>query len=324
MGHEKSIQSLREWNHYSHFAWKEDGKKEKEERKGMHKGLCVLVFKEQINEERSWFHLLLHWMLSKKHWRICWIYNHVPHFQASAGEKAVNKSVLGDKLGRAMAAGGAAAFGTQKFGFPFLPPRAKWSCLSKRDTFFSPQNTSHLTGFPSSLFSSSCFLLVRESFFSMNTLRSPHFPPQLPPMRVFFSSLPATSYLLLLPLCISSAHRRMERKWYLVNLSATLYVWAWGVSHPNSLCWFPSPNPNSGFISDHLDLDCLYSLFCPYASAFLAEPLLVLVDGLLGFALCWFDTAGIHLGIHLGICFFSKETRAGIKDYQFGLMLILD
>lgn len=144
----------------------------------------MLVFKEQINEERSWFHLLLHWMLSKKHWSICWIYNHVPHSQASAGEKAVNKSMTGDKLGRAMAARGAGVSGTQKFGFPSLPPRAKWNCLSKRDTFISSQNTSYLTGFHSSLVLSSYFLFVRESCFPMNTLHSAHFPLQLPPLCV--------------------------------------------------------------------------------------------------------------------------------------------
>lgn len=72
---------------------------------------------------------------------------------------------------------------------------------------------------------------------------------------VVFPFLPAMSYLLLLPLCISNSHRRMQRKLDLGNLSTMLYVSVQGIFHPNDLCRFPSPNPNCIFISDHLDLD---------------------------------------------------------------------
>lgn len=116
----------REWSHYSHFPWKEDGRKKKE-KKGMHKGLYVLVGKEPGYEERSWFQLLLYWMLNKKHWSTRWIYTRAPHLQASAGEKAVNESGLGDQPGRGMAAG------AEDLWYPVTVvshlPSAKWSSL---------------------------------------------------------------------------------------------------------------------------------------------------------------------------------------------------
>lgn len=184
----------------------------------MYKALYVLVGKEPIYEERSWFQLLLYWMLSKKYWSACWIYTHAPHSQASAGEKAVNKAGLGDKLGRVMAAEGAGSLWYSVTLVSSLPSFLVQSGAASGTPFPLPKMLRSWMFFLHLRFCPAVFSLFEGVSSQWTHCTCPSFLLNFLPcvcvqVKDALSSFPfIISYLLLLPLWISNTQKG-EGKW---------------------------------------------------------------------------------------------------------------
>lgn len=183
----------------------------------MHKGLYVLVGKEPIYEERSWFQLLFCWMLSKKLLHCLLDLHQCSPLTCISWGNGCKQGRAGWQLGRVMAAEGAGrlwypvtfisyppSFSVQSgaySGAPFSLPKIHHSWMVSLHLHFC-HAVFLFVGVSSQWTHYTCLSFLLNFFLCMYVCASKESP-----------SLPfIASYLLLLPLCISNAHKG-EGKW---------------------------------------------------------------------------------------------------------------